>query len=96
MSTSTDDQFIPSVTPLGVTVPPGPLGASIQRQVEQALGEMVPAGRTGAAVAVLTREGAAVTVATRLDPAGHWTLAGQAATTWGGDVSGQVMLVGSW
>jgi hypothetical protein len=26
----------------------------------------------------------------------HWTLAGEVESTWGGDVSGRVLLTGSW
>jgi hypothetical protein len=76
------------------TVSAGPLSAAVRAEIEHRLGELVPPGRTGATLVVLDPNGAKAVVATKLGD--HWTLAGEASSTWGGDVSGRVLLTGSW
>jgi hypothetical protein len=75
-------------------IPRGPLSAAVKAEIELQVGQLVPPGRTGATLVVLDRNGARATVATKVGD--HWTLAGDVTTTWGGDVSGRVVLTGSW
>lgn len=76
------------------TVPAGPLSAAVRAEIERQIADLVPPGRTGATLVVLDPAGAKAVVATKLGE--HWTLAGEADVTWGGDVSGRVILTGSW
>jgi hypothetical protein len=82
------------VVTLPVVVTHGPVTRSLRQQVELAVADLVPAGRRGAVVALAGHEGATVTVATKVGD--HWRLAGNVSRKWGGDVSGQVVVVGSW
>jgi hypothetical protein len=82
--------------PLPVLVPPGPLTASITKAVEDAVASSVPEGKRGALVTVLGPSGIHVGVTAKLDRAGNWKLSGEAEYAWGGHVSGQAILVGSW
>jgi hypothetical protein len=75
-------------------VPRGPLSAAVKAEIEQQVADLVPPDRTGATLVVLDPNGAKAVVATKLGD--HWTLAGEASSTWGGDVSGRVLLTGSW
>lgn len=75
-------------------VPRGPLSAAVKTEIERQVAELVPPGRTGATLVVLDPTGAKAVVATKLGE--HWTLAGEVDSTWGGDISGRVLLTGSW
>lgn len=75
-------------------IPRGPLSAAVKAEIEQQVGLLVPPGRSGATIVVLDAHGARATVATKLGE--HWTLGGDVDTTWGGNVSGRVILTGSW
>lgn len=80
--------------PLGVTVPPGALTASIQKSIEQALETAVPPGKRAAVVAVADPTGVKLGVAARLGD--HWKLAGDVERDWSGAVTGSVGVAGSW
>jgi hypothetical protein len=85
-----------SGVPLGLVIPPGALTKSVQRAVEQAVAQAVPKGKRGALVAVVDPAGARFGVVAALDADGDWKLAGDAQVAWDGEVTGQVVLAGSW
>lgn len=84
-------------TPAGpLVVPPGQLDQSVKDAVEQAVAAEVPDGKRAAVLAVydpFTRT-ASVQVAAKIGDS--WKLAANVDQTWGGPVTGQVMLVGSF
>lgn len=78
-------------------VPRGPLTAAIKAEIEHQVGLLVPPGRDAATLVLVdpTRAGgASAIVATKIGE--DWTLAADASVTWGGDLSGRVLLTGSW
>jgi hypothetical protein len=75
---------------------PGPLTRAFQREIETQLAAKVPPGKRGALVTVINKDGAELSVAASLTDDGDWKLAGNVATQWDGDVSGKVILSGSW
>ncbi len=83
-----------SPQPLPVVLPPGKLTASLRSQVESAVANIIPDGKSGAVLAIAGSEGVTVTVATKIGD--DWTLSAEASKKWRGDVSGRIMIVGSW
>jgi hypothetical protein len=83
-------------TDLGVTIPPGVLTASVRQEVERAVATNVPEGKQGALVTVVNADGVHLGVTANLDRKGNWKLDAAATKAWGGKVTGQVLLVGSW
>jgi hypothetical protein len=77
-------------------LPRGPLSAAFTREVEQQLAAHIPPGKRGALLTVVDETGAQISVAAALDADGDWKLAGNVDAKWGGEVSGTVMLSGSW
>lgn len=77
-------------------VAPGPLSRAVQQEIETQLAQAIPPGKRGALLVVAGKDGAQFQVAAALDRDGQWKLAGNASTTWGGDVTGSVVLAGSW
>jgi len=75
-------------------VAPGPLTASSQRAIEQYLADTIPSGRTGVALGVVTQDGVAFGAAMRLGD--RWQLAGGVERSWSGEVSGRIVVMGSW
>lgn len=78
------------------TLPPGPLTAAFKAEIERSLATAVPPGKRGALLVVVDKDGAQVEVTANLTDDGDWRLGAEASTTWGGNVSGRVMLTGSW
>ena len=81
-------------TPLPIALPNGPLTKQLKTAVELELSKAIPDGKKGAIVAIANHEGATVAVATKLGDS--WKLGGSVTQKWGGGVSGQVMVVGTW
>lgn len=76
-------------------LPAGPVTAGIRASIEGAIAAIVPPARSGAFVAVVTNDGTLRgAIATRLGK--DWMLAADVDRTWGGEVSGKVLLMGSW
>lgn len=85
--------------PTGLTLPQGPITVDFKKAVASALDVMIPADKKGALLAVASHDATGKTtfifgVATKLDAAGNWKLG--ADVQWDGQVTGRVMLMGSW
>jgi hypothetical protein len=72
----------------------GPLTESGRRAIEEYLVQVIPPGATGAALGVITKDGISFGAAMRLGD--RWELAGGVERAWSGDISGQVVVMGSW
>ena len=86
------------MTPTGLTIPDGsglPLSAaSIRQSIAKAVSEVIPEGRTGAAVGIVSADGSLhLVLASKIGD--NWTVAGSLDRD-GKHVSGQVMVAGSW
>lgn len=77
-------------------VPRGPLTQAIKNEIEASLVNKIPPGKRGALLVITDKHGVKFEVTANLDKDGNWKLHGNAGTTWGGDVSGSVVLAGSW
>lgn len=77
-----------------LVLPKGPVTADFRASVEKALAGMIPTGKTGAVIGVVTERGLVLGLAARLNDT--WTLGGDVERTWSGDVTGRVMVVGAW
>jgi hypothetical protein len=77
-------------------VPPGPISSAFKRELEQSLAAVVPPGKRGGLLAVVDKDGTKLYVAAALTDDGDWQVAGNIGTSWGGDVTGKVILSGSW
>lgn len=86
--------------PTGLTLPQGPVTVDFKKSIESALNVLIPDGQKGALLAVASFD--SVTnkptfvfgVATKLNQAGTWKLGSD--VQWNGQVTGRVMLMGSW
>jgi hypothetical protein len=79
---------------LPVTIDIGDLTKINKAKIEQAIREIVPAGKRGAILAVADHEAFTVTTAMRIGA--HWQLAGDVQKKWGKNVTGQVRILGTW
>lgn len=80
--------------PTDVIVPVGRITNRLRAKVEAAVADLVAKDKRGAILAIAGAEEITVTVATKLGD--EWLLAAEVAHKWGGDVTGQVMVMGSW
>ena len=82
----------PVFLPVGVTA--GPVTRPLREQIEAAVARAIPKGKAGVVLGVATEHGMQLAAAHRIGD--RWKLAGEVSRKWGGKVSGQVMVVGSW
>lgn len=80
--------------PLPIALPKGPLTAQLRDAVEMELAKSIPDGKKGVVVAVANHEGVSAAIAMKVGD--HWKLGGSVQKKWGGDVSGQVLVIGTW
>lgn len=89
-----------SPVPTGLTLPQGPVTVDFRKSIAESLDVLIPPDQKGALLAVASFD--SVTgkptfifgVATKLNKAGTWKLGTD--VQWNGDVTGRVMLMGSW
>jgi hypothetical protein len=75
-------------------LPPGPVTPEFKASIEKALAEMLPKTTNGAVLAVLDENGARAVYATRLGE--RWELGVSADREWGGNISGEIRVRGTW
>jgi hypothetical protein len=75
-------------------LPPGPITPDLKQSIETAIDAILPPGKVGAVVGVVTTTGVVAGIAVRIGT--NWQLGADLETRWGGDVSGRVMVMGSW
>jgi len=78
----------------GVTLKPGPVTPDFHQAVDRALADIIPPGRTGAVIFVGTQQKIVAAAAARIDQ--HWVIGGDVEKIFGGPLSGQVFIKGSW
>jgi hypothetical protein len=75
-------------------LPPGPVTSAFRASLERALADVIPKDKRGAVLAVADDKGARIAFATRVG--NHWELGASAGRSWDGDVSGAVVVQGTW
>lgn len=84
----------------GLILPQGPVTVDFKKSIASSLDVLIPEGQRGALLAVASFD--SVTgkpkfvfgVATKLNQSGTWKLGSD--VQWNGEVTGRVMLMGSW
>lgn len=75
-------------------LPKGPVTSEFRASLEQALSEILPPDKSGACLAVLDENGLRAAFATRFGD--HWELGASADREWGGNISGRIIVRGTW
>lgn len=89
-----------SPVPTGLTLPAGPVTVDFKKSIESSLDVLIPPDKKGALLAVASFDSVTKKpkfvfgVATKLDKQGNWKLGSD--IQWDGQVTGRVMLMGSW
>lgn len=75
-------------------VPEGPLTSAVRSEIERRTAELVPPGKTSALLVLLDKNGVSSVLVHKIN--NNWTLDAEVKVKWGGDVTGSVVLNGSW
>lgn len=85
--------------PTSLTIPTASGGSfnsafALRQSIAKAVAEVIPEGRTGAAVGILDTNGLHIVLASRIGD--DWTVSGTLTAQDGKHVSGEVRVMGSW